>query len=158
MLLAIVLLARLGSGAPFAEVPPVLGAYTLRGGEMQIGLGMQLALFPRAYGSAGLSVDYGLTPWLQLGATLTASPYMGYTASGKVRLDLGPGICVGIPMGVSFVDAGFGIEFGWLSCVPVLSTKVGGLGLHGAFGLALSRLGTGFVSWFMADLDLRPTV
>jgi len=89
-------------------------------------LGREFAPFPVAYGSAGLSVNCGLAPWLQLGANLTAWPDMGYIASGKVRLDLGPGICVGIPMGVSFVDAGFGVELGWLSCVPVLSTKVGG--------------------------------
>jgi hypothetical protein len=63
--LAVLVAGVLGSGASFQEVPPIIGAYTLRGGEWQIGLGIGLPLRSPEYWATSGSVAYGFTDQFQ---------------------------------------------------------------------------------------------
>jgi hypothetical protein len=170
VILGIGLLVAVGaSGAAqgFAEVPPTIGAYTLRGGEWQIGVAMGFTAVPLAYRAATISVAYGITGWLDFGIAVVHGvqpglfpTYMVYTSQAKLRLSLGEGLDLGIPLGLSFVDYGEGIMFGSVHSGAVASMRMGAtLTLHGGATLGIARGGWPYVlPYAIADFDLLPNL
>ncbi len=158
--------ANLGIGAPFREVPPTIGAYTLRGGEWQIAGEMGLLLSPPSYSRAGISVAYGLTPWVQMtiamGHGVAADPqfsYLTYATSAKFRLTFGPFLDLGIPLGVWFTDSGMGTQFGAVHSGSTLTARVGRkLTLHGSVIIGFARQGFFYGLEGSVDLDLLPNL
>lgn len=153
-------ITSLGSAASFGEVPPTIGAYTLRGGEWQIGGGMGFRLPAQEYLTSSLSVAYGLAPWFQMGISLGHSmAAMTYTASAKFRLHLGEGFDLGLPFGIGFQDQGYGILFGYLQGGVVASVRMGELTLHGGMAAGYTREGFSiFNPWASVDLDILPNL
>lgn len=158
-----------GVGVPFQEAPPTSGihrptAYTLRGGEWQIGGEMGFRLFPQEYVTSSVTVAYGLAPWFQMGVSLghsiAAVPgVLTYAASAKFRVPLGEGFDLGVPFGVGFQDRGFGTEFGYLQGGVVVSMRLGEFTLHGGTTLGLRKeQGSYLQPYVVADFDLLPNL
>ncbi len=159
--------ADLGIGAPFHEKPPIIGAYTLRGGEWQLGGVMWWGLSaPPGYVASSLTVAFGLSPWFQVGLGVTygiesspAVPYMAYSGHAKVRLPLGAGLDLGIPLAFSFVDRGTGMEFGFVQGGIAASIRVGtALTIHAGGEFGRNRYGTYMTAHGMVDLDIWPNL
>ena len=154
-------------GAPFREVPPTIGAYTLRGGEWQMGAGFGLPLASPSYWVASVSLAYGITHWFQAGIAMSYGvqpgpppAYMVYSGHAKLRLPLGTNIELGIPFGFSFVDRGPGIEFGSARSGAVASMGMGaGLTLHGGADLGVTKGGGWYARpYAIVDLDILPNL
>jgi hypothetical protein len=158
--------ARTTWAASFREVPPTIGAYTLRGGEWQIGADMEVGLETLPEGISletyGLSVAYGVTNQFQAGiASHTqfvggAVRYLRFSA--KLRLSFGADLDLGVPFGVGFYDVGEGIQLGLVNSGAVLSLRVGrDVAFHG--GLALGISPQFYVSPYgIIDFDLLPNI
>lgn len=153
--------------APFREVPPTIGAYTLRGGEWQVGAGLGLPLAALNYWVASVSLAYGISNWFQAGIAMSygvqpspPSAYMTYSGYAKLRLPLGAGIDLGIPFGFSFVDRGAGTEFGSVQSGAVASMRMGaGLTLHGGANLGATKGGGWYARpYAIADFDILPNL
>ncbi|HPD06867.1 MAG TPA: hypothetical protein PLC08_03190 [Candidatus Bipolaricaulis sp.] len=152
-------ITSLGSAASFREVPPTIGAYTLRGGEWQIGGEMGFRLLAQEYLASSLSVEYGLAPWFQMGISLGQSmAVMTYSASAKFRLHLGEGFDLGLPFGIGFQDQEYGTLFGYLQGGVVASIRMGELTLHGGMAAGFTREGFFYNPWASADLDILPNL
>jgi len=153
-----------GLGVPFREAPPTTAvyhatAYTLRGGEWQIGGEMGFRLLAQEYETASLSVAYGLAPWFQVDISLGHSmAVMTYSASAKFRLHLGEGFDLGLPFGISFQDQDYGIQFGYLQGGVVASVRMGELTLHGGMGAGFTREGFFYNPWASVDLNILPNL
>jgi hypothetical protein len=154
-------------GASFQEAPPIIGAYTLRGGEWQIGLGIGLPLRSPEYWAMSGSVVYGFTDQLQAaigigyGRLPGPSPfYSNYSLSGKLRWPLSQNFDLAFPVSISFLDAGAGTSFSGIYSGVVFSMKTGlWFTLHGGWGLGYSKTGFYWGSPYgMADIDLLPTL
>ncbi|MGC8963741.1 MAG: hypothetical protein ACP5LK_07330 [Candidatus Bipolaricaulaceae bacterium] len=158
--------AALTMGASFRDVPPTIGAYTLRGGEWQIGVGMGFLFLPMSY-DASVSVAYGITSWFMAGIAVSHGvqpgpppAYMSYDFSAKLRLPLGSALDLGLPLGAWFYDEGYGIAAGGLGSGAVLSLKMGaGLTVHGGAAVGTVRAkGWYFQPYIIADFDLLPNL
>lgn len=157
-----------GYGASFREVPAIIGAYTLRGGEWQIGADLNVGLATLPDGitvdAYGPSVTYGVTDWFQVGigycVSLQAEQSRIYAFSAKLRLPLGPGLDLGLPFAAAFQDRGFGREFGYLQSGAVVSAKIGaGPTVHGSAALGFGRdQGFYFQPHVIVDFDLLPNL
>lgn len=153
-------------GAPFREVPPTIGAYTLRGGEWQIGAGLGLPLASPNYWVASVSLGYGISHWFQAGIAVSYGvqpgpppAYMVYSGHAKLRLPLGANLELGIPFGCSFVDRGAGTEFGSVGSGAVASMGMGaGLTLHGGADLGVTKGGWYARPYAIADFDILPNL
>ncbi len=157
-------IAAFGMGAPFRDVPPTIGAYTLRGGEWQIGAVMGFASVPLEYRATSVSVAHGITGWFDVGIAVShgAQPpfaYMTYAFSAKLRLPLGPGLDLGVPVGVGFQDRLMGIEFHYLQGGAVVSSRVGALTFHGGATVgAVKGAGWYLHPYAIADYDVLPSL
>jgi len=166
VLALIVCTTACGIGAPFREVPPTIGAYTLRGGEWQIGAGLGLPLASPNYWVASVSLAYGIGNWFQAGIAMSygvqpspRSAYMTYGFSAKLRLPLGATLDLGIPFGFSFVDWRPGIQFGSVQIGTVASVRMGaGLTLHGGATIGGIMGGWYVRPYVIADFDLLPNL
>lgn len=156
-----------GGVPPFRDVPPVIGAYTLRGGEVQVGAGSGVQLgFPPSYLTASVGAAVGVTSWFQVGMGLTYGvqpgsplPSIAYSGGAKLRLVLGGGVDLGFPLGGGFLDRGMGTEFGYLQVGAVATARLGGgLTLHAGADLGLSRVGTYAGLYSLVDFDLLPNL
>jgi len=155
-----------GVGASFREAPPTHGlfqatAYTLCGGEWQLGGEIGFHLLAQEYGTSSLSVEYGLAPWFQMGISLGHSmTAMTYSASAKLRLHLGEGFDLGLPFGIGFQDQEYGILFGYLQGGVVASVRMGEFTLHGGMDAGFTRKEGGFFynPWASVDLDILPNL
>jgi len=154
-------------GTSFQEAPPIIGAYTLRGGEWQIGLGIGLPLRSPEYWAMSGSVAYGFTDQLQAaigigyGRLSGPSPfYSSYSLSGKLRWPLSQNFALAFPISISFLDTGAGTSFSGIYSGVVFSMKTGlGFTLHGGWGLGYSKTGFYWGSPYgMADIDLLPAL
>ncbi len=137
-----------GLGLGFQEVPPTHGAYTLRGGEWQIGL-------PYVLAPLAVSVEYGITDHVQIGVApiLAALGYLNL--GGKLRIPLGPSLDMGVPFGVGLYPDPIG--FIW-STGAVLSLGLGGgFTVHGGVGLGMVQQ-LHILPYAIADFDLLPNL
>ncbi len=159
--------ADLGIGAPFHEKPPIIGAYTLRGGEWQLGAGFGLPLASPNYWVASVSLAYGISHWFQAGIAMSygvqpgwSPTYMVYNGRAKFRLPLGTNLELAVPFGLSFLDRGEGIEFGSVWSGAVASMRMGGgLTVHGGVDLGVMKGGGWYAGpYAMIDFDILPNV
>lgn len=167
MALACAFLPFKAAGAPsFRDVPPTIGAYTLRGGEWEVGAstGIQFAV-PSSY-FIGVSMTYGITNWFQAGIGGTYSiltgpypPYIVFSGHAKLRLPLGTDLNLGIPFHFSFLDSGEGIAFSYVQSGAIASLRtVWGLTFHAGAILGLSRGGFHIGPYALVDIDLQPNL
>ncbi len=156
----------LALGASFQDVPPIIGAYTLRGGEWQIGGSLWFSLASPGL-LTSLNLDYGLTPFLQAGLEIASGwapdtdfPYMAYKGEAKWRLSLWPGLDLAFLVAGVFDERGIGLEFGSLGLSVLASGRLGAnLTLHSGVSLGLARTGTFFAPpYLMVDFDLAPNL
>lgn len=157
----------LGAGVPpFRDLPPVIGAYTLRGGEVQVGAGIGAHLgVPPTYLTGSVGIAVGIAGWFQVGIGVTSGGQPGsplsrvYSGGAKLRLALGGGLDLGVPLGFSFVDRGMGTEFGYVQTGLLASARLGGgLTLHAGANLGLSKVGTYAGLYSLVDFDLLPNL
>jgi len=154
-----------GSDASFQEVPPIIGAYTLPGGQWQIGLGIGLPLQSPEYWASSGSVAYGITDRLQVavgigyGRLSGPSPfYSSYSLSGKLRWPFSQNFDFALPVSISFLDTSAGVSFSGIHSGIAFSMKTGlGFTLHGGWSLGYSKTGFYWGSPHgMVDLDISP--
>jgi len=155
-----------GSGASFQEVPLIIGAYTLHGGQWQIGFGIGFPLRSPEYWASSGSLAYGITDRLQAalgvgyGRLSGPSPYYSsYSLSGKLRWSFSKNFDFAFPISVSFLDIGAGTSLSGIYSGVVFTMKTGlGFTLHGGWGLGYSKTGFYFGSPYgMVDVDVSPT-
>ena len=160
-----------GIGASFQEAPPTTGvysetAYTLRGGEWQIGAGTTGTTFLGGIelDSTSLSLMYGITNRLQVGITyrrqFSASPPFIYDFSTKFDLPLGVDMDLGVPFSIASYETDAGVTtFGELRSGAVLSLRVSpGFTLHGGIAFGFLRPGFLFQPYGIVDFDVLPKV
>jgi len=143
-----------------------IGAYTLRGGEWQIGVGMGLPLAAPNFRAASVSLAYGISNWFQVGMAMSYAvqpglppAYMTYSGHAQLRLPLGGGLDLGIPFGLSFVETRAGIEFGYVRSGAVASMRMGaGLTVHGGAAVGAVMGGWYLHPYAIADFDLLPSL
>ena len=160
-----------GIGASFQKAPPTTGAYsetayTLRGGEWQIGAGISVTPLPGGIelDSSSLSLTYGITNHLQVRimyrAQFSVSPPFIYDFSIKLDLPLGENIDLGVPLNVVAYNTIMGaITLSGVRSGAVLSLRVSpSLALHG--GMLFEFPPKSFVirPYGIVDFDVFPGV
>ena len=155
-------------GTRFQELPPTIGAYTLHGGEWQVGLGLGFPLPFSSFWTMSGSIAYGITDNLQAGIGIgygllpgpSPASYSSYSLSSKLRWPFSQNFDLSFPISVSFLDTGAGTSFSDIYTGVVFSMKTGlGFILHGGWGLGYAK--TGFYvgsPYGMADIDILPTL
>ena len=150
-----------GIGAPFQEAPPTTGvyrstAYTLRGGEWQIGLGFVLTPLAVSVAPLVMSVEYGITDHLQIGVAPIQAVLGQLNLHSKLRIHLGSRLDMGIPFSLWLYSDPIGFTWG---TGAVLSLRLGGgIAFHGGLNMGVVRELFYVSPYTIADFDVLPNL